>query len=129
MSQCTCTTDKEMTCIVHPTQRALKEYIARQAEATRELANDTHAYRRITELECDNALLRREVFHLTTERDSLRREMLATSEAMERLGSLEFAAQEVLDCWCVARPLEYGFSAQEWDAYRQLEEVMKDPTP
>ena len=28
MSQCTCTTDKEMTCIVHPTTRGLKEYIA-----------------------------------------------------------------------------------------------------
>ena len=26
MSQCTCTTDKEATCIVHPTTRSLKEY-------------------------------------------------------------------------------------------------------
>jgi len=29
MSQCTCTTDKEATCIVHPTTRSLKEYIAK----------------------------------------------------------------------------------------------------
>lgn len=28
MSQCTCTTDKEATCIVHPTIRSLKERIA-----------------------------------------------------------------------------------------------------
>ena len=28
MSQCTCTKDKEMTCIVHPTERSLKERIA-----------------------------------------------------------------------------------------------------
>ena len=27
MSQCTCTKDKEITCIVHPTIRSLKEYI------------------------------------------------------------------------------------------------------
>ena len=78
MSQCTCLEDKEMTCIVHPTQRELKEYIARQAKVMRDVANDTHAYRRITELECDNALLRREIFHLTTELDSLRREILET---------------------------------------------------
>jgi len=32
MSQCTCTTDKEMTCIVHPTTRSLKEYIAKLVE-------------------------------------------------------------------------------------------------
>lgn len=30
---CTCITDKEMTCIVHPTTRSLKEYIARLREA------------------------------------------------------------------------------------------------
>jgi len=29
MSQCTCITDKQMTCIVHPTTRSLKEYIAK----------------------------------------------------------------------------------------------------
>lgn len=29
MSQCTCTTDKEATCIVHPTTRSLKDYIAK----------------------------------------------------------------------------------------------------
>ena len=28
MSQCTCTTDREMTCIVHPTTRSLKDHIA-----------------------------------------------------------------------------------------------------
>ena len=28
MSQCTCTTDKEATCIVHPTTRSLKARIA-----------------------------------------------------------------------------------------------------
>lgn len=28
MSQCTCSKDKEATCIVHPTTRGLKEYIA-----------------------------------------------------------------------------------------------------
>ena len=27
---CTCTKDKEMTCIVHPTDRAMKELIATQ---------------------------------------------------------------------------------------------------
>lgn len=27
--QCTCVTDKEMICIVHPTTRSLKEYIAK----------------------------------------------------------------------------------------------------
>jgi len=32
MSQCTCTTDKEMTCIVHPTTRSLKEYITKLVE-------------------------------------------------------------------------------------------------
>ena len=31
-NQCTCITDKEMTCIVHPTTRSLKEYIARLVE-------------------------------------------------------------------------------------------------
>ena len=30
MSQCTCATDKEATCIVHPTDRAMKELIADQ---------------------------------------------------------------------------------------------------
>ena len=28
MSQCTCASDKEITCIVHPTTHSLKEYIA-----------------------------------------------------------------------------------------------------
>jgi hypothetical protein len=35
MGQCTCTTDKEMTCIVHPTDRAMKELITKlEAENT-----------------------------------------------------------------------------------------------
>ena len=35
-SQCTCTTDKEATCIVHPTTRSLKEHIAElEAEVAR----------------------------------------------------------------------------------------------
>ena len=32
MNQCTCTKDKEATCIVHPTTQSLKEYIARLVE-------------------------------------------------------------------------------------------------
>lgn len=32
MELCTCLTDKEMTCIVHPTERALKERIAEQQQ-------------------------------------------------------------------------------------------------
>jgi hypothetical protein len=39
MSQCTCTTDKEATCIVHPTTRSLKEYIA-HLEAIRDAAEN-----------------------------------------------------------------------------------------
>ena len=35
MSQCTCTTDKEMTCIVHPTTRSLKERIQQLEYAQR----------------------------------------------------------------------------------------------
>lgn len=40
-----------------------------------EVSNDISAYRRITDLECEKALLKREIFHLTTERDSLKREV------------------------------------------------------
>ena len=42
-SQCTCTTDKEATCIVHPTTRSLKEHIAEleaEVERLRELVTD-----------------------------------------------------------------------------------------
>jgi hypothetical protein len=42
MSQCTCTTDKEATCIVHPTTRSLKEYIA-------QLENNEESYRAVAE--------------------------------------------------------------------------------
>ena len=42
MNQCTCSTDKEATCIVHPTTRSLKEYIA-YLEAIRDAAD----YRRV----------------------------------------------------------------------------------
>ena len=38
-SQCTCATDKEMTCIVHPTTRSLKEYIS-HLEAIRDAAEN-----------------------------------------------------------------------------------------
>lgn len=37
--QCTCITDKEMTCIVHPTVRDLKERIATQQARIEELEN------------------------------------------------------------------------------------------
>tara|TARA_R110002096_G_scaffold406245_1_gene604492 strand:- start:160 stop:420 length:261 start_codon:yes stop_codon:yes gene_type:complete len=37
MSQCTCIKDKEMTCIVHPTTRNLKDYIAEQAAEIKRL--------------------------------------------------------------------------------------------
>ena len=30
MTNCTCTKDREVTCIVHPTERALHDYIAQQ---------------------------------------------------------------------------------------------------
>lgn len=39
MSQCTCATDKEATCIVHPTTRSLKEYIS-HLEAIRDAAEN-----------------------------------------------------------------------------------------
>ena len=37
MSQCTCTNDKEATCIVHPTTRSLKDYIAKLEAENKEL--------------------------------------------------------------------------------------------
>ena len=40
MSQCTCTTDKEMTCIVHPTDKALRQRIA-ELEAEKSHAWET----------------------------------------------------------------------------------------
>jgi cell division septum initiation protein DivIVA len=37
MSQCTCITDKEITCIVHPTTHSLKERIAELEQQLAEL--------------------------------------------------------------------------------------------
>ena len=42
MSQCTCTTDKEATCIVHPTTRSLKDYITK-------LENEEESHRAVAE--------------------------------------------------------------------------------
>ena len=42
MNQCTCTTDKEATCIVHPTTRSLKGYIA-------QLTNEEESHRAVAE--------------------------------------------------------------------------------
>lgn len=52
--QCTCVTDKEMVCIVHPTPRSLKEYIAR-LEAENALLVDKPANLIIAELEAERA--------------------------------------------------------------------------
>ena len=68
MSQCTCTTDKEATCIVHPTTRSLKEYIAKliaiRDAADRVLVNTSKMFsehRELKELleESDDYLQRR----------------------------------------------------------------------
>jgi hypothetical protein len=42
MSQCTCVTDKEATCIVHPTTRSLKDYIT-------QLKNEDESHRAVAE--------------------------------------------------------------------------------
>jgi hypothetical protein len=39
MSNCTCTTDKEITCIVHPTEKSLRERIAKLEEAAQKVVN------------------------------------------------------------------------------------------
>ncbi len=58
-SQCTCTTDKEATCIVHPTTRSLKEYIAQLEVAKKELGQiSSGLYAAVEELEAENARLK-----------------------------------------------------------------------
>ena len=54
-SQCTCTTDKEATCIVHPTTRSLKEHIAEleaEVERLRELLGKAYERLQYFEMDC-----------------------------------------------------------------------------
>jgi len=51
MSQCTCIKDKEMTCIVHPTTRSLKDYSTEQAAEIKRLREALESLRE----ECTNA--------------------------------------------------------------------------
>ena len=52
MTQCTCTTDKEVTCIVHPTTRSLKERIAELQAGNERLRMNLDAYKQAEELWC-----------------------------------------------------------------------------
>lgn len=80
--QCTCVTDKEMVCIVHPTPRSLKEYIAR-LEAENALLVDKPANLIIAELEAKiakdreamRAVVDAEEVHLIAARDALARRL------------------------------------------------------
>ena len=56
MSQCTCTKDAQMTCIVHPTESSLK---ARIAELEEQLDKaDTIILEELTKVQADNRRLR-----------------------------------------------------------------------
>jgi hypothetical protein len=59
MSQCTCATDKEMTCIVHPTTSSLKERIAELEVLADPLTKELYEemYKRHTETFIENHAL------------------------------------------------------------------------
>lgn len=54
--QCTCITDKEMTCIVHPTVRDLKERIATQQARIEALEAELEKYSEYTICDCCQSL-------------------------------------------------------------------------
>lgn len=68
MDMCTCTKDKEITCIVHPTTRSLKERIA-ELEAALDKKNRTLAY--LADVTDENQRLREEVEGLRDELNCL----------------------------------------------------------
>ena len=51
MELCTCIADKEMTCIVHPTERALKERIADQQQTIDQLQQRVEALEKLLDPE------------------------------------------------------------------------------
>ena len=55
MSQCTCTKDKEMNCIVHPTERSLKERIAELTVSLAAQVNYSIALQRAIEYHANGA--------------------------------------------------------------------------
>ena len=66
MSQCTCTTDKEMTCIVHPTDKALRQRIAELEALADPLTKALYEemYKRHTEISIENHALEAELERL-----------------------------------------------------------------
>lgn len=73
MSQCTCTTDKEATCIVHPTDRAMKDYIAKPEAENIRLKRESGLLEKELRGEIDS--LRWDVMHLREDCDRLRKEL------------------------------------------------------
>ena len=73
MSQCTCTTDKEATCIVHPTTRSLKDYIAKLEAENIRLKRESGLLEKELRGEMDS--LRWDIMHLREDCDRLRKEL------------------------------------------------------
>ena len=102
MSQCTCTTDKEATCIVHPTTRSLKEYI----EASQNLLRALN--QRIDQLENEKSLMAKHMGKLASENIALRE-----------------AAQYAVDVVSLDPPGRMYHSPQDWEAMKALEAALE----
>ena len=74
MSQCTCTTDREATCIVHPTTCSIMEdYIAKLEAENIRLRQESVLLEK--DLKGKINLLRWDVIHLREDCDRLRKEL------------------------------------------------------